>query len=332
MASNGKTRQQGVVLLAVVWTVVVLTAMALGLASLVRTGSEELRARKERLQAYYLARGAVYRAIPALKQWETQTQPDRPAGLSRLEWSEDTGRVTVEVMDEGGRIDLNTAPAPVLEKLFLNFGMEYMAAHNLVAAIGDWRDADDDTRLGGAESLYYLGLPKPYRPANHDFQSVDELLLVRGVTPQMFYGGYQVSPDGSVERRLGLADCLTVATRTTMVNINYAPEAVLLALPRMEPSVVRYIVDGRQKRMFKSVSEFTREYPVMMSDETLNYLSTGSSGVYSLIASGRTAGGITARVRATVRVAGLDRPAAGPTPAQPGPPFLIMDWDDSYVR
>ena len=55
-------------------------------------------------------------------------------------------------------------------------------------AILDWIDEDDEPRPFGAESEYYSGLPTPYEPANGPLQSVEELLLVRGVTPELLFG------------------------------------------------------------------------------------------------------------------------------------------------
>lgn len=55
-------------------------------------------------------------------------------------------------------------------------------------AIVDWVDADDTERANGAESSYYSGLPQPYRAKNGPLNSLDEMLLIRGVTPQLLYG------------------------------------------------------------------------------------------------------------------------------------------------
>jgi DNA uptake protein ComE-like DNA-binding protein len=55
-------------------------------------------------------------------------------------------------------------------------------------AILDWLDADDEPRAYGCERSYYSGLNPPYAPKNGAFSSVEELLLVRGVTPQMLFG------------------------------------------------------------------------------------------------------------------------------------------------
>ncbi len=55
-------------------------------------------------------------------------------------------------------------------------------------AILDWIDADDDTRDYGAESDYYSALSPGYAPKNGPLDSIDELLLVCGVTPWLLYG------------------------------------------------------------------------------------------------------------------------------------------------
>ncbi len=55
-------------------------------------------------------------------------------------------------------------------------------------AILDWLDEDEESRLYGAELDYYSSLPTPYEPANGPLQTVDELLLVKGVTPTLLFG------------------------------------------------------------------------------------------------------------------------------------------------
>ncbi len=59
---------------------------------------------------------------------------------------------------------------------------------DIADAILDWLDEDDIPKEFGAESEYYTTLPTPYSPANGPLQSVEELLLVRGVTPTLLFG------------------------------------------------------------------------------------------------------------------------------------------------
>jgi DNA uptake protein ComE-like DNA-binding protein len=55
-------------------------------------------------------------------------------------------------------------------------------------AILDWIDADDTPREQGAESEYYTGLQPAYAPRNAPPTSIEELLLVKGVTPELLFG------------------------------------------------------------------------------------------------------------------------------------------------
>lgn len=322
MKARRQEPEAGVVLIAVLWGVMVLAAIALALSSSVRVGVEGLQNRKEHLATYYAARGGLFRTIALLTNVPATSEEQffRP-GQQKLEWAETPGRVAVEVSDETGKVDLNRASPEVLQRLFEALGLDRRSAQALVDAVEDWRDPDSYHRLNGAEESYYLALPGSYRPANADFQSVEELLLVRGVTPELFYGGYQVRGEGQVERQPGLIDCVTVYARSPRININYAPYPVLLAVPGLEPRVANYILSTREKQPFASVSELSREFPVVLGGETLSYLTTESSGRYALVASGTAPSGVTARIWALVEVQGTSVP-----------PYRILAWDDFYVR
>lgn len=94
------------------------------------------------------------------------------------------------LVDESGRLNLNQ---------LLSFGLDDMQTRELLMnlpemtedvadAILDWVDDDDDLREYGAESDYYSSLDPPYSAKNGAFESVDELLQVAGVTPELLYG------------------------------------------------------------------------------------------------------------------------------------------------
>ncbi len=59
---------------------------------------------------------------------------------------------------------------------------------DIADAILDWLDEDEEVRPFGAEAEYYSTLPTPYVPKNGPVLSVEELLLVRGVTPMLLFG------------------------------------------------------------------------------------------------------------------------------------------------
>ena len=107
----------------------------------------------------------------------------------------------------------------------LQFMMDARGAEvNPVNAILDWLDSDDDPWLDGAESDYYSGLKTPYAPKNGPMDSLEELLLVAGMTPELFFGDPK-------EGQLPLSELLTVHGHPRgTVNINTARREVLVAV------------------------------------------------------------------------------------------------------
>ena len=131
------------------------------------------------------------------------------------------GEVLVSVEDEERKIDLNRLMLPngnapderrlaVFQRLLDILGIDRSVAD----AVIDWLDNDENPRVGGAESSYYLALPMPYKAKNDLFDTIGELRLVRGVTP------------GIYEK---LRPFVTVSS-SGKVNLNTAPKEVLMSL------------------------------------------------------------------------------------------------------
>jgi DNA uptake protein ComE-like DNA-binding protein len=132
------------------------------------------------------------------------------------------------VLDESGKINLNA-----LLKLDSSGQIAYnilMMLPNMTADIAnsilDWIDTDSDTRANGAEDDYYMGLSQPYHCKNGPLDSLEELLLVKGVTPQLLFGNDRnrngiLDPDeddGSGTFDPGWAGYLTVFSRERNVD------------------------------------------------------------------------------------------------------------------
>jgi type II secretory pathway component PulK len=97
------------------------------------------------------------------------------------------------VIDEGGKININALfKLDSSGQVLTNFLMTLPNMTQDVAnAIVDWIDPDDDTRDSGAETDYYSGLSPSYQAKNGPLDSLEELLLVKGVTPQLLFGNDQ---------------------------------------------------------------------------------------------------------------------------------------------
>ena len=94
------------------------------------------------------------------------------------------------LVPESAKLDLNHASEEQLTSLLtpLLTDLEIEYAPELIAALLDWRDADDETRENGAENAYYNELEPAYNAKNGNFDSVEELLLVKGFTAAVLYG------------------------------------------------------------------------------------------------------------------------------------------------
>lgn len=323
MRRGNKKSESGVVLIAVLSGILILTVVALALASSVRVAQEELGNRKEHLQAYYMARSAVY-TTAALLTVVSPTPKDGllEAGQRSVEWEENLGRVKVEITDESGKIDLNQASEGVMEQLLVVLGVDQQSATTLAMTILDWRSPSSLARWSKATASG--GTPMEFdrqQVTGSDFRSVEELLQVPGVTSQLYYGHYARQNDGKFVRQPGLIDCVTVDSKSSQININYAPYPVLLVVAGLDPQLADYIVAAREKKPIHSVSELTSEFPTS-SGATLVGLTTQSSGRFTLLATGWARGGIVARIQAVVDT----------KPSGNSGPFQVLRWKDSYVQ
>lgn len=125
--------------------------------------------------------------------------------------------------DEGGKLNINAliAQDPTGEVLYNALMMLPDMTADVADSVVDWVDADQNARGEGAEASYYQGLANPYKCKDGPLNSLDELLLVKGVTPQLLYGTDQNrngdgDEGGSVDR--GWSDYLTVFGREVSVD------------------------------------------------------------------------------------------------------------------
>src|SRR5262249_3431775 len=147
------------------------------------------------------------------------------------------GTFSYRITDEEARLNLNTSPPDRIDHLLQGLGLTKMERDTISDSLQDWRDANDEHRLNGAESDdYYLKLPVPYRAHNATLESVTELLQIKGVTPEMYYGREGVR---------GLADLVTVKT-PGQININTASPEVLRAQGLSDAEIIDVVQTRRE--------------------------------------------------------------------------------------
>ena len=285
----GLSTEYGVVLIALLWIFIALTAIALSFARESRVEVVSVLNAQSLEKAYYVARAGVAETIYriAYERFAQQTQQasldaePTPLELGRLTGEFGDGRFQVDIQDESGKVDLNNASEEQVLALLLAAEIPEHDAEIIKDSIMDWKDTDDFYRANGAESEYYESLDTPYSAKNNRINAIEELLLVRGVTPEYFYGSPERTGDGSVHYKYGISRYFTVYSSNSQININYAPLPVLLSIPGMAPELAMRIVETRRTTPFKNTAEISNLLPGT-STGTQQYLTIQPSNIYTL--------------------------------------------------
>jgi general secretion pathway protein K len=215
-------------LVSVIWGVALLSVIAVSFLWTGNTARRLVRNGLDVAQVEALAEAAVNRAALGL----LETRPDARWRTDAVpyDFGFDGARMQVRIQDELGRIDLNWADGSVLVALFQSVGLDAQAAARLVDKIQDWRDSSPLRRLNGAKDRDYRDAGYAYRPRNGAFQSLDELKLVMGMTPELFD---RVEP------------ALTVYSGRPSIDPQVAPREALLAVPTMDEGKIAALIAAR---------------------------------------------------------------------------------------
>jgi len=268
--------RKGLVLVGVLWLKVILVAMV---AVLSRSSRLDLKVRAmgiEELRCRWACRAGIEKAVAILN--EDTRESDSYADL----WSENYEdfndiplegcRFTVQVIDEASKLNINTATKKQLMQL-------PEMVEEIADAIIDWRDKNDTVSGLGAEGGYYETLPYGYKIRNGRFRTIRELLLVKGVTEELFYGedtnfngqldeneddGQLTPPNDDADGELdyGWIHYLTCysyeenvdAEGNKRVNINQGNERSLATALGISRSQAKWIVENR-KGGYKSIAD-----------------------------------------------------------------------------
>jgi general secretion pathway protein K len=251
-----KKTERGGALLTVLWLVAALSAIAFSVATTVRTETERTSTHIEQVRAYYLATGALDRALLWMSWGSGPRRPDgRPMfyeqGMAALNMDFPSGIASVEIIPESARLNVNRATPDEMGRVFLAMGLPPERAQVLVESIIDWRTE----RPGGSPlDAFYLMMGPTFRVRHASFEQIEELLYVRGVTPDLFYGTWARNPNGVLVRLPGLKDCFTVYGINDAYDINTTPAPVLMAIG-LPPDLTAQIVQRRAVRPFMTQAE-----------------------------------------------------------------------------
>jgi len=243
-----RSDERGVALLLTLLVLTILVALILEFDAEARREYRDAAAFRDNFKATILARASVQAARGVLQQDLLKDKQanqlfDAPTDIWALpitNYAIGDGLLNAQIEDERGKLNLNdlaVEDASAKEKKVLRFKRLFELLQinpDLVDAIVDWVDKNEVQEPSGAESLYYQTLRPPYRAANDHLETLLELRLIKGMTPEI------------IER---LSKVVTVYPREggdSKVNLNTADPLVIQALDnRITPSMAAAIIQAR---------------------------------------------------------------------------------------
>ncbi|MGC8810016.1 MAG: general secretion pathway protein GspK [bacterium] len=270
-------QEKGVALLVTIWIITILVIVAFEFSAAMRLESYSVKNYQEEAQLYALACGAYERALwelscrhdPFLRQKRRDLiREEIPA--EKKEWLIDgrpytfslgQGICQVRIYGEAGKININLASDRTLRQVAACLGLEGESKDILVDSILDWRDPDDFYRPHGAENDYYRSLKEPYDCKNGYLATIEELLLVRGVSKELFWGKKILFPGEKEERMVGLKDIFSVYAAGEQIDLNAAGWPVLRCFLGLPGEVADKVIVVREEREFENLTDLTQRVP-----------------------------------------------------------------------
>jgi general secretion pathway protein K len=226
---NSSRQQGGMALIVVLWLVVLLSIMAAGHSRNAHTDTKLASRQVDFAMARALAEAGINHVI--LDMLADNPAAQHPVDGTVFAIDIYGGTVTLAIRDATGLVDLNAAGPDLLGATLQACGVFEPLQRKLVDAILDWRDKDDLAHLHGIEDDDYLAAGVPWTSRDDAFESVDELKYLPGVSQALY------------DR---LAPLVTVHSRNSNLNLEYAPPALITALTGNE--VQPATTDGAEQK------------------------------------------------------------------------------------
>ncbi|HUN54034.1 MAG TPA: hypothetical protein VMU29_02645, partial [Smithella sp.] len=228
---NNILNNRGIALITVILIIAVLVAIVIELNRSSRADIYDAANVSDGIKLTYIAKSGFYGAAALLSNSKNNyvTLRDDWAHMETISLQSNTlfndGYFMVRVEDETGKIPLNKIAYEngyykMLMRLLLQpeFGLDERKATEIADSIVDWIDSDDNVTGLGAESAYYLSLNPPYEAKNAPLDCIEELLMIKGITKEIYYG---------TKEKPSLAQYVTADSDDGAINVNTAPKMVL---------------------------------------------------------------------------------------------------------
>lgn len=255
-------RQRGVVLIAVLLVVALVTVLAVGLAHTNMTRLSLTERRQESAQAWQIWQAGVEWSRDILREDLFRTAYDAPSefwGRGLKDYPAEGGKLSGRMIDQQGLFNLNNlvrngqvseTDVTIYRRLLSALNLD----SGLADTLADWMDSDHTERNGGAEDQAYASMQPPYRAADRALAQVSELNWVKGYTPSVI---------------ASLRPYVAMLPEATPVNVNSASRSVLGAyLPNLDASQIDSAWEALQSHPCANMDCFIRLLPPSVSVDT----------------------------------------------------------------
>jgi len=297
-----RSSQRGIALVLVLWVSVLITVLLASFSISARVEALQGRNLLDSTRARYAAEAGLHRAAYELRgnNPETRWVADGRAYSFDFEGS----KISVELYDETGKIDLNVADIATLSALFGWAGLDLPGAEALAAAVLDWRDPDDLVTVNGAEASDYKAADRPYKPRNAPFETVSELQQVLGMSFELYRE---------------LEPLVTIYSGRAQPNPAFASPEVLALIPGMTPDLISLFVQQREA----AVTAPGQVAPPLLMPDGTPVVAQGGGLTYTIRSAATLASGANASLEATVRLGAS---------AVARRPFRVVRWRDAESK
>ncbi len=217
------SNRRGVILIGVIWICALLMWFAFQISAETRLQGEDQIHTIRKSQAVHLAIGGCYEALARMGQ----PAPINADEASDLNWQPDgrprmvqyqTGIAIVIIESEDLKVNVNKVQQSQLLQVIERMGADEVTGEQIADRILDFIDPDDTPRLHGMEKDGYKKQGLSYIPFNGPLTSLDQLLLVPGITQQIFYGYGQEKDGKRTEFPEGFQD-LAIPGKNSLFNL-----------------------------------------------------------------------------------------------------------------
>ncbi len=260
MACFKREDEKGAILIIVIWIVAAIAIISAILSLRVKVNVRNNAFVKMKTEGFITIHSAIQKAI-----YYHLIKPRLP-DLTEEEkfnttYTYEVNGVTVKVREipVSSKLSLKNTRPELLKRIFMNYVESEEDALAIISSIKDWQDSDNVENIHGAEDSYYTNLDYPYYTKNKPIENLKELLLIKGITPEMFYGS---------DNYPGLKNIFTLYETSSKIDINSCSPDMFKALG-IDEDTVKVIVERREEEPFRNM----RELNELLDSEAINQLS-----------------------------------------------------------